>query len=386
MGRARRRNYVEQVMKNPLVLGPSGAMLTATMKAKAADRQGGGDVVGRDGPLHQARPGADAPRAQPDPEPPLDIEEKLAESEVTPSGPWTSRRYTELKIAPARRLRHACPSAAPACASWSRRGTATGAPSPGGPSPTQIRRSRSSSGRRASAPATAPPSSPPTGWSGCRAALAIQAAGGVMVPVYAANTARAGGVRGRSTATPRWSSSTRPRSSAASSRRGTRTTPWSASCCSTTGSTRRAVLAQAPRAGQEGARRTPRRSADSCTWSRASPSGPRATREDPGAFERMMDAVSLDQPGMMLYTSGTSGNPKGVPLTHRNVAVNGLDWLALQRAAHRRGRGRPALAADEPHLRLRRGLPRQHAGLHHATSSIRTWCWTSSPRCAPACS
>jgi hypothetical protein len=28
--------YMEQVMKNPLVLGPSGAMLTAAMKAKAA--------------------------------------------------------------------------------------------------------------------------------------------------------------------------------------------------------------------------------------------------------------------------------------------------------------------------------------------------------------
>jgi hypothetical protein len=28
--------YVEQVMKNPLLLGPSGAMLTAGMKAKAA--------------------------------------------------------------------------------------------------------------------------------------------------------------------------------------------------------------------------------------------------------------------------------------------------------------------------------------------------------------
>jgi long-chain acyl-CoA synthetase len=50
-------------------------------------------------------------------------------------------------------------------------------------------------------------------------------------------------------------------------------------------------------------------------------------KEDPRAFERTMDGVSLDQPGLMLYTSGTSGNPKGVPLTHRNVAVNGLDWL-----------------------------------------------------------
>ncbi len=36
----------------------------------------------------------------------------------------------------------------------------------------------------------------------------------------------------------------------------------------------------------------------------------------------------------------------------------------LQRAPGRRGRGGPALAADEPHLRLRRGLPRQHARLH----------------------
>jgi long-chain acyl-CoA synthetase len=48
---------------------------------------------------------------------------------------------------------------------------------------------------------------------------------------------------------------------------------------------------------------------------------------DPRAFDRTMDAVSLDQPGVMLYTSGTSGPPKGVPLTHRNVGVNGRDWL-----------------------------------------------------------
>ena len=47
----------------------------------------------------------------------------------------------------------------------------------------------------------------------------------------------------------------------------------------------------------------------------------------PGAFETKMNGVDLDQPGLMLYTSGTSGNPKGVPLTHRNVGVNGRDWL-----------------------------------------------------------
>ncbi|MFO0763181.1 MAG: AMP-dependent synthetase/ligase [Byssovorax sp.] len=63
------------------------------------------------------------------------------------------------------------------------------------------------------------------------------------------------------------------------------------------------------------------------TWSRALTIGHARDQEEPGLFERTMHGVSLDQVGMMLYTSGTSGNPKGVPLTHRNVAVNGLDWL-----------------------------------------------------------
>jgi len=63
------------------------------------------------------------------------------------------------------------------------------------------------------------------------------------------------------------------------------------------------------------------------TWSRAVTIGETRDREEPDLFEHVMNNVSLDQPGLMLYTSGTSGNPKGVPLTHRNVGVNGLDWL-----------------------------------------------------------
>ncbi len=47
----------------------------------------------------------------------------------------------------------------------------------------------------------------------------------------------------------------------------------------------------------------------------------------PTLVDSRLGAINLDEPGQMLYTSGTSGNPKGVPLTHRNVGQNGIDWL-----------------------------------------------------------
>jgi len=62
-------------------------------------------------------------------------------------------------------------------------------------------------------------------------------------------------------------------------------------------------------------------------WGDAIEIGRALAAEDPGAFDQAMNSVSLDQPGLMLYTSGTTGQPKGVPLTHRNIAVNGRDWL-----------------------------------------------------------
>jgi long-chain acyl-CoA synthetase len=63
------------------------------------------------------------------------------------------------------------------------------------------------------------------------------------------------------------------------------------------------------------------------SWSHARAVGKARDAEDPKAFDRTMDSISLSQPGLMLYTSGTSGPPKGVPLTHANVAANGRDWL-----------------------------------------------------------
>ncbi len=65
------------------------------------------------------------------------------------------------------------------------------------------------------------------------------------------------------------------------------------------------------------------------TWERAIELGAATNSEKPEKFDALMDGVSLDQPGLMLYTSGTTGPPKGVPLTHRNVAVNGRDWLQI---------------------------------------------------------
>jgi long-chain acyl-CoA synthetase len=62
-------------------------------------------------------------------------------------------------------------------------------------------------------------------------------------------------------------------------------------------------------------------------WAEAQAVGEAREAQAPGEFAEVLEATDLEQPGLMLYTSGTTGNPKGVPLTHRNVGVNGHDWL-----------------------------------------------------------
>jgi long-chain acyl-CoA synthetase len=52
----------------------------------------------------------------------------------------------------------------------------------------------------------------------------------------------------------------------------------------------------------------------------------------PTLVDARLGSLDLDQPAQMLYTSGTSGNPKGVPLTHRNVGTSGADWLRCNAA------------------------------------------------------
>ncbi len=164
------------------------------------------------------------------------------------------------------------------------------------------------------------------------AALAIQAAGGVMVPVYPSSTAeQMAYVVAHSDARVLFVDSAPLLARVLAA--------WGE-----LGGVERIVLlddaldpaAVASDLNDKGGRRTPPLAeivARVVPWSRALAIGAARDVEAPGAFERALDAVSLDQPGLMLYTSGTSGNPKGVPLTHRNVAQNGLDWLECLAAA-----------------------------------------------------
>ncbi len=63
------------------------------------------------------------------------------------------------------------------------------------------------------------------------------------------------------------------------------------------------------------------------SWESLSARGAARLLREPTLVHDSIAGIDLDQPAIMLYTSGTTGNPKGVPLSHNNVGVNGRDWL-----------------------------------------------------------
>ncbi|MCA9550699.1 MAG: long-chain fatty acid--CoA ligase [Myxococcales bacterium] len=65
------------------------------------------------------------------------------------------------------------------------------------------------------------------------------------------------------------------------------------------------------------------------SWSSVLAQGAAADEADPSRFEGWLAGLSMDQMAVMLYTSGTTGHPKGVPLTHRNFVSNHRDWLEV---------------------------------------------------------
>ena len=67
-------------------------------------------------------------------------------------------------------------------------------------------------------------------------------------------------------------------------------------------------------------------------WSRFLADGAAYRAQHAAELQERIDAIAPDQPVTILYTSGTTGNPKGVVLTHHNVLFEAESSLRTSRA------------------------------------------------------
>ena len=77
--------------------------------------------------------------------------------------------------------------------------------------------------------------------------------------------------------------------------------------------------------------------------------GREARAARPGAVEERRRAIDPESTATILYTSGTTGRPKGVMLSHRNLVSNTID--SLESLAITSSGPPPLVAAALPQLR-----------------------------------